>query len=93
MYILLLATTLSAQLPPEPVPDPCLDLAFHAGAAAEERERGTPMREVMERDIAVAEDRMDLEVRLAGLRIGYATTSDPDTVARLTYMTCIKKVQ
>lgn len=88
MVTILLAATLSAQLPPVTF-DRCHDAAFYAGAAAEAHEAGTPWIEVFERDARAAESYNDLLLRLEGLRLGYSGLQ-PDEAARLTFEKCLK---
>lgn len=90
MWSILLVTTLSAQLPDVPVPDPCLDVAFYAGAAAEARLDGTPWQAVHARDIVAAKgDKVELRRRMLGLMQGYSSSDQPDEIAYRTYMLCL----
>lgn len=85
---MLLAMALSAQLPVMTF-DTCRDAAFYAGAAAESRDAGVPMLEVLNRDLRAADSAADLSLRIDGLRVGYDTDLTPDAAAAAAFHACI----
>lgn len=69
--------------------DECHDAAWYAGAAAEARDAGKPMADVLSQDLKAYDSPRDLAWRMVGLKIGYGTDLTPDKAAAAAFHDCL----